>query len=525
MKHLLKFSLLTTLMLVFVQISTAQTWSEQQIIESPNSFSDGTDQFGDDVYIVGDLAVVGNIYDEISPNQKGSVKVYNLVAGNWLETATLTPSDNNSGRFGKSVSISESGDKIIVGASGYDDVTQNSWYGSNVGAAYIFEFEAGQWVEKAKLLASNLTREYKFGYSVAISDDVAIVGDCRSSFDPFEKLGNAVYVFEKNNGIWQETAILNHPKGKLETHFAESIAAYGNRILIGAFTDSDSILGGLGSAFIFDKNNNNEWEFTTQINGRGSDPNCDKCNCNYFGFSVSLTNDRAIVGAYNDKEFGEESGAAFIFDFVDSQWIQTAKIGASDPEDKDNFGYSVSISGDIAIVGAPQYGKNEVGKHKGSAYIFNIESGLWQEKVKLNASDGKDEDLFGISVGISDKKAIVGAVRDWKEKGSVYFYGASMFQNEDEMIKDTQEDFSNILNLGIQDKIGIYPNPASDVLNLYSSDEATKNIKIISLDGTLSKTFQMNQSKNINVSDLSSGMYFLEIESNNEIVRQKFMVL
>ncbi len=95
----------------------------------------------------------------------------------------------------------------------------------------------------------------------------------------------------------------------------------------------------------------------------------------YFGSSVSISGDYAVVGAYREDNKGSNAGAAYAFLRSGSNWNQTSKQTASDGEADDNFGYSVCISGDHAIVGA-YYDDNEKGTDAGAAYIYHSTSDL-----------------------------------------------------------------------------------------------------------------------------------------------------
>ena len=141
-----------------------------------------------------------------------------------------------------------------------------------------------------------------------------------------------------------------------------------------------------------------------------------------FGYSVSISGDFAIVGAYWDDDNGENSGSAYIFskDFGGANnWGKVKKLTASDGAKDDHFGTSVSISGDFAIVGA--YGDDDNGSDSGSAYIFS-KANNWGKVKKLTASDGAQGDEFGISVSISSDFAIVAAPYDNNNLGSAYIF-------------------------------------------------------------------------------------------------------
>ncbi|MCP4397960.1 MAG: hypothetical protein GY801_11770 [bacterium] len=137
-----------------------------------------------------------------------------------------------------------------------------------------------------------------------------------------------------------------------------------------------------------------------------------------FGASVSISGNYAIIGAYGDEN-DTNTGSAYIFKKGGSQWIKQAKLVANDNDRImwDDFGWSVAISGDYAIVGAE--GDNN---SKGSVYIFERNGSQWPQKAKLTAFDGETGDIFGWSVAISGDYAIVGAEGDDDSQGSAYIF-------------------------------------------------------------------------------------------------------
>ena len=126
-----------------------------------------------------------------------------------------------------------------------------------------------------------------------------------------------------------------------------------------------------------------------------------------FGNSVSISGDFAVVGAWFDDDKGSASGSAYFFHRIGSTWVQEAKVTATDGAANDRFGKSVSISGDYAIIGAE--GDDDTFTNEGAAYIFHRFGANWIQEAKLTASDGAGSDVFGASVSISGDYAIVGA--------------------------------------------------------------------------------------------------------------------
>ena len=154
----------------------------------------------------------------------------------------------------------------------------------------------------------------------------------------------------------------------------------------------------------------------------------DKKSFDGFGISVSLSGDRALVGAYTSFPGGtSNAAAAYVFTRASNgTWTEEAKLVASDKAAYDGFGTSVSISGDRALVGASNSDPGGT-SNAGAAYVFTRASnGTWTEEAKLVASDKKSGDYFGISVSLSGDRALVGAYTSdpggTSEAGAAYVF-------------------------------------------------------------------------------------------------------
>jgi hypothetical protein len=149
-----------------------------------------------------------------------------------------------------------------------------------------------------------------------------------------------------------------------------------------------------------------------------------------FGVSVSINGDTAIVGARaHDTAAGLNSGSAYVFTRSAGVWTQQQKLTASDGAAIDLFGSSVAISSNTAIVGARADDTACPGNpncNSGSAYLFIRAGATWTQQQKLTASDGAAQDFFGSSVTISGDAAIIGAYLDdtaaGADRGSAYCY-------------------------------------------------------------------------------------------------------
>jgi len=258
------------------------------------------------------------------------------------------------------------------------------------------------WLERAKLIASDGAAEDYFGVSVSISGDYAIVG-AQQSWGASQPLDDGkAYIFRWDGAGWSQQQKLLASDGAAGDWFGQSVSISGDLVIVGAQQDDDKG-NRSGSAYIF-KRDGTGWVQQQKLLA------ADGAAGDRFGRSVSLSGDFAIVGAPQDDDKGNSSGSAYIFKWNAGSWVQQQKLLAADGAARDQFGPSVSISGDLAIVGAP--GDADKGQWTGSAYIFKRDGTSWVQQQKLVASDGAAGDRFGVSVSISRDLAVVGAYWD-----------------------------------------------------------------------------------------------------------------
>ena len=373
--------------------------------------SDGaaSDQFGKTVSISGDYAIVGADEDDDNGAGSGSVYIYERTASNtWGNELKITESEGAaSDFFGNSVSIS--GDYAIVGAFIDGD------NGVSSGSVYLYERTSGNtWGNELKIIASDGDDYGYFGDSVSISGDYAIVGS-RGDDDNGADSG-AVYLYERTSGnTWGNEFKITASDGAANDSFGDSVSISGDYAIVGAHGDDSSS----GSVYLYERTSGNTWGNELKITASDGAAN------DQFGYSVSISGDYAIVGAHLDDDNGSTSGSVYIYERTSGNtWENELKIIASDGELSDHFGYSVSIDNNYAIVGANRDDDN--GESAGAVYIYERTSGnTWGNEFKIIASDGAANDSFGESVSISGDYAIVGADEDDDNgagSGSVYIY-------------------------------------------------------------------------------------------------------
>jgi hypothetical protein len=335
----------------------------------------------------------------------GGEEVYDWTTAS--ESKLLATDSGKSDFFGSSVSIS--GDYIVIGASGDNEG------GNNTGAAYVFYFDGTNWDAGTKLLAPDAEDSDFFGYSVSIDGDYVIVGTYLE--DEGGNDAGAAYVFHRTGtNTWDAGTKLLAPDAEELDDFALSISISGDYVIVGARRE-DEAGNGAGAAYVFHRTGTNTWDAGTKLLAPDAESG------DFFGYSVSIDGDYAIVGAYFEDEGGANAGAAYVFHRTGTNtWDAGTKLLAPDASGNDKFGYSVSIDGDYAIVGA--WGESEGGSNAGAAYVFHrTGTNTWDAGTKLLAPDAEANDYFGWSVSIFGDYATIGSVYEGdNDAGAAYVF-------------------------------------------------------------------------------------------------------
>jgi hypothetical protein len=302
------------------------------------------------------------------------------------ETAKLTAPDGAPGdQFGISLALGEN--RAVVAAS---------WAETYRGSVYVREWDGTNWLQTAKLTASDRAATNIFGCAVALDGDRAVVGSAGAG----DRRG-AVYVFEREGTNWVQKAKLTASDGAVNDYFGGSVALSGNCLMVGAYGDDSC----KGSVYAFGLSGTN-WTPKAKVRA------VDTAAGDYFGYAMSLTSNRVAVGAlYAASSYG----AAYVFDLEGTNWVQKGRLLASDGESVAQFGSSVSLSGDRIAVGA-----QSANSSTGAVYVFGLTGTNWTQTAKLTASDKAQYDYFGSSVALSGSRLVAGACGDDSSAGSAY---------------------------------------------------------------------------------------------------------
>ena len=414
--------------IIFIFFTSNRVIGQCYIEESAllaGSDTDTGDYFGYSVDISKQRAVIGAYLDDENGSNSGAVYVFHVVDGNWIQEAKLLASDGKANDwFGWSAAIS--GNTIIAGAN--RDNNAGDWTGS----AYVFKYDGESWFEQQKLLADGTGYYWEeFGFDTAISADsnTIIIGACKANDNGFKS--GAAYIFRYNGTNWfQEAKFLASDSVELATYGnSVTISDDGNMVLVGApGNDSQGRTAGSVYVYVYE---DDKWIEKQKLIAH------DATHGDHFGQNLKVSGNIAVIGAYGDDNSEPDnvycnSGSVYIFNFDGVQWIEQAKLQLPEGACLSQFGWDVDIFGDELIVGAPD-GHWDTTNGSGNAYLYAFNGLRWIQKAKLTLHDVKYGDHFGWSVAVSDEYALIGSElsdKNGSDSGAAYIFDINLIPGD-----------------------------------------------------------------------------------------------
>ncbi len=249
-----------------------------------------------------------------------------------------------------------------------------------------------------------------FGVAVSIDGNRALVG--ASSEDTCDTNAGAAYLFERNADTdhWYEVAKLVPDDCLTGLFFGRSVALSGDRALVAAANEFYASKS--NAAYLFERDSTGTWNQTARLTADTEEEE------GPFAASVSLDGDRALVTTWGDPSDEKYSGAAYIYerDATTGRWVKTARLTGSRGIQAGIFGGAAALDGDRVVVAASSYFQ----RHPGSIYIFERDAatGQWFEAAHFG-----DIDDFFVSVDIDGDRVLVGESKDGRrETGAATLY-------------------------------------------------------------------------------------------------------
>jgi hypothetical protein len=367
----------------YVFVRNDGKWTQEAYLKAGDPASNGF--FGTSVAISGDTIAVGQIdddifYPNIQPTRPGAVYVFTRQGTAWTQQQKLMAAAGEVGdMFGFSVALD--GDKLIGGAPRGDTTAQDS------GTAYLFTRDGSTWTERYTFKPDMPAGGAFFGSEVGISGMTAVVGAQEEGISVTR--GGGAYVFEGSGSSWSMPLRLQPPMPIQDATFGFGLAIHGNTIAVGApraeFIPSSLMRRPPGEVYMFERGADG-WGPTVVL--KAGTPMLG----DYFGFSISLTDDAMFVGAPGESSDGRGlkstpkesqsafSGAAFLFARNGRDWTPNGYFKASNADTEDGFGYNVSLTETVIAVSAIYEASNASGidgnqtdkslTNAGAVYVF-----------------------------------------------------------------------------------------------------------------------------------------------------------
>jgi hypothetical protein len=310
--------------------------------------------------------------------QAGAVQVYSCSAGVCTAAVRISAPDTAAGDlFGSAVALS--GTSLAIAAPG-----------QSPGAVYVFVLVGPDWVPQAKIVAAGGDASAGFGAALALEADRLMVGADRA-----DNRAGATYVYARSGVAWTQDARLTAADAASGDRFGSSVALSADSVLIGAPLHAAATVGsfGQGAAYVFVRSLGSWSQQARLLAVAGS-------NADGFGTAVSLDGNRALIGA----PVAGGAGHAYIFERAGAVWSEQALLGAIDGLPGDRFGWSVALSNDVAVIGAPFALAS-----CGNSVVFRRNGASWVETAGATIVTPNFGNLAGWSVATDGSRFVVGA--------------------------------------------------------------------------------------------------------------------
>jgi Flp pilus assembly pilin Flp len=496
-----KLSLLTVVLLVVVTTIQAQ-WAQ---IGADIDGEAADDQSGYSVSLSADGSVlaIGATYNDGNGTEAGQVRVYKNISGTWTQIGADIDGEADYDHSGYSVSLSADGSVLAIGA------TSNDGNGSNLGHVRVYKNISGTWTQIGADIDGEATKD-QFGNSVSLSADGSVL-----AIGAVENNGNGsdaghVRVYKNISGIW--TKIGNDIDGEAANDYSGvsvSLSADGSVLAIGASGNDGNGSTNSGHVRVYQNLSGTWTKIGADIYGEAAGDNS--------GSSVSLSDDGSVlaIGATSNYGNGSNSGHVRVYQNISGTWT---KIGADiDGEAADDYsGSSVSLSADGLVLAIGADGNNGNGSYAGHVRVYKNNGGAWTQ-IGDDINGEAADDYSGGSVSLSADGSVlaIGAPDNngtGTDAGHVRVYGAGSLLTISQPIS---------LN-----EISIYPNPTSGKLTIENGQLIIKNIEITDITGKTIINYQLsidNYQFEIDLSGLNNGIYFISIQTDNEIFTSKII--
>ncbi|MFC4722829.1 T9SS type A sorting domain-containing protein [Geojedonia litorea] len=445
----------------------------------------------------GSVLAIGAYANDGNGNDSGHVRVYQNIANSWTQIGQDIDGEAAGDLSGYSVSLSADGSIVAIGA------TNNNGGGEGSGHVRVYQNQAGTWVQLGQDINGGASYALS-GWSVSLSDDGSFLAIGAIGFSgPGEFLGR-VSVYENQAGTWVQVG--QDLQGEANFDFSgwsTSLSSDGSILAVGA-TYNDGTGTDSGHVRIY-QNQAGTWvQIGDDINGENPG--------DQSGYSVSLSNDGSIVaiGATNNSGTGPQSGHVRVYQNQAGIWIQLGQdVDGESANDQSGQGISLSSDGTILAVGA--YSNDINGSSSGVVKVYKYIANTWTQIGSSIAGEAAN-DWSGWSVSLASDGSTV-AIGAPNNDGNGSNSGQVRVFDLNSVLSTKHFEINNFT---------VYPNPATTMVNVkLNNNKVLKNINLYNQVGQL---LVSTQEKQINTSDLTSGIYHLEVITEDGKASKKVII-
>ncbi len=502
-----KFSIFTVVLLVVV--TTIQAQIAQIGVDINGEAVD--DHSGRSVSLSdnGLVLAIGAPDNDGTALDAGSVRVYKNVSGTWTKVGADIDGEAAGDKSGVSVSLSADGSVLAIGATLNDGVSK-----TDVGSVRVYKNVSGTWSQIGVDIDGEAAGD-KSGVSVSLSADgsVVAIGAIGNDVTSKSNLGH-VRVYKNNGGTW--TQVGADIDGEAESDlsgYSVSLSSDGSVVAIGAIGNDVNGLTNSGHVRVY-KYQNSAWgQVGADIDGEADYDNS--------GASVSLSSDGSVVAigaTSNDGNGLTNSGSVRVYKNNGGTWTQIgADINGEAAEDYSGYSVSLSSNGSALAIGA--IFNDGKGTSSGHVRMYQNLNGTWTQ-IGADINGEAAEDQFGTSVSLSADGRTLAIGASYNNNGTLSDTGHARVYGIGTLLT-----ISKPISLN---EIKIYPNPTSGKLTIDNGQLIIKNIEITDITGKTilsSSNSQIKQFSNleIDLSGLNNGIYFISIQTDNEIFTSKII--
>lgn len=352
-------------------------------------------EFSECLALEGDLALVGSPIAGGDLQFAGAAYVFRRMGASWSQEARLLPLDSRSGdQFGRSVELA--GNFAFVGA---DNALAAGGFVN--GAVYVFQLQAGGWIQVARIEPADGAFGDGFGAHLAVSGNSLIVGA------PGAGSSGKAYVFVGAGDTWIEQAQLVPSAGGQSGTIVDLESDT-------ALVTSPLNASSRGAATLFTRTGSTWSQAETLLD-------VNRSSGERFGSSAALEADTLVVGS---AQLDGNSGGALVFvrdPIPGNGWVLEQKLAPDPPAFASGFGHALALDGDTLLVGSPD--DDALGSAQGAAYLYRRSASFWGLRQQLLPSTSPDDgEEFGIAVSLDGDRLAIGDVQGFSDPGELTIF-------------------------------------------------------------------------------------------------------